>query len=473
MGHILVTMTHFDAVVLGSGPGGYVAALKAAQKGLKTAIVEKQWWGGADVGLGAVPMASLLHTAEIANAVTQRRDDFGIEGNIHVNFAAALKRSREASEQAAKSVDLLMRKNKVTQYFATGTFRDDKTLTASYPDGVTETLTFDHCVIATGARPKMLPLVNKGTLVLTCTEIFACETLPSSVVVCGAGPIGVEFAWLLAGFGVEVTLVEYADRILPEEDQEVSAEVARGFKSQGITVMAGHEVRGVVEKADKTAVYVVPRLGGLETRLEAEAALICVGFVPNVTGYGLETTGVELTSVGAIRVAENMATSVPGLWAVGDVTGGRIMQAHTASAQAEIAVASMVGESSPGIDPLLMPHVIHCQPQVASFGLTGGKAQARGHHVKISKFPFTANSQAVGLGSTSGFVKIVADTRHNEIVGAHMVGPGVAELLPELVLATAWDLTADEIALTSHAHPTLSRAVREAAEGVGGRMTNF
>ncbi|MDR0847997.1 MAG: dihydrolipoyl dehydrogenase [Propionibacteriaceae bacterium] len=466
-------MTHFDAVVLGSGPGGYVAALKAAQKGMRTAIVEQQWWGGVDAAVGAVPLASLLRSADIADAFVHHKDEFGIAGEVHLDFAAAIKRSREAAEQVTKSVALLLRKNKVTQYFGAGTFRDAKTLSVSQHNGITETLTFDHCVLATGGSPKMLPWVNKGSRVMTSREIMSCESLPSSIAVCGAGPVGVEFAWLFAAYGAEVTLVEYADRILPAEDPEVSSEVTKAFKGLGVRIMPGFDVKGVVENADRAAVYVAPRLGGQEVRLEAETVLLTVGCVPNTSGYGLETTGVALSSDGSVEVGENMATSVEGIWAVGDVTGGRMMTAQSASAQALIAVASMVGESAPLFDAKLMPHVIHCQPQVASFGLTGGKAQALGHQVKVSKFPFTANSAAAGLGYTNGFVKIVADTRHNEIIGAHMVGPGVAELLPELVLAAQWDLTTDEIALTIHAHPTLSEAVREAAEGVGGRMTNF
>jgi len=465
-------MTHFDTVVLGAGPGGYVAAIRSAQLGMRTAIVEKQWWGGVCLNVGCIPTKSLLKNAEVAHTLTREKELYGIHGDAYCDYGAAFARSRTVSDRMVKGIHFLMKKNKITEYSGWGSFRDPGALNVSFDTGVVETLTYDHCVIAAGATPKMLPGVTAGPRVHTYAEQIMSQTLPASIVICGAGAIGVEFAYVLANYGVDVTIVEYLDRVLPLEDPEVSSEVAKSYKSLGIKLLTSHAVKGITQDEDCARVYVAPTAGGEEFVLEAEQVLMSVGFQPRVEGYGVENTGVALTERGAIAIDEYMRTSVPGLSAIGDVTG-KLMLAHTAEAQGVVAAEAMAGVQTFPIDYAMVPRATYSQPQVASFGYTEAQAREKGYDVVTAKFPFTANGKAWGLGQGTGFVKIVADASHHEILGAHMVGPDVTELLPELTLAQMWDLTTDEVARNIHAHPTLSEAIKEAAEGIGGHMINF
>jgi len=465
-------MTHFDAVILGAGPGGYVAAIRCAQLGLKTAIVEKQWWGGVCLNVGCIPTKSLLRNAELAHILTREKDTYGISGDIQIDYAAAYTRSRAVADRMVKGIHFLMKKNKITEYDGWGTFRDATTLDVALPDGTVETLTFDNAIIAAGATTKMLPGVERGPRVVTYEELILADRLPGSAIICGAGAIGTEFAYILASYGVAVTMVEYLDRILPLEDPEVSAEVAKAYKTLGVAVLTSHAVKAVTETEQRASVRVAPVVGGAEFALEADLVLMSVGFQPRTTGYGLENTGVVLSDRGAIEIDSGMRTSVPGLYAIGDVTG-KLMLAHTAEAQGVVAAETIAGVPTHPIDYAMIPRATYCQPQVASFGYTEAQAKERGHDVKVTKFPFAANGKAWGLGQGSGFVKLVVDSTHNEILGAHMVGPDVTELLPELTLAQMWDLTADEVARNIHAHPTLSEALKEVAEGAGGHMINF
>jgi len=465
-------MTHFDTVVLGAGPGGYVAAIRSAQLGMRTAIVEKQWWGGVCLNVGCIPTKSLLKNAELAHTLTHEKQLYGIEGEVRCDYGAAYTRSRSVSDRMVKGIHFLMKKNKITEYAGWGNFKDPKTLTVSFDNGVIETLTYDHCVIAVGATPKMLPGVIQGPRVHTYVEQILSQTLPASIVICGAGAIGVEFAYVLANYGVNVTIVEFLDRVLPLEDPEVSAEVAKSYKSLGVRLLTSHAVKGITQDENCARVYVAPSAGGEEFVLEAEQVLMSVGFQPRIEGYGLENTGVALTNSGAIVIDDHMRTSAPGLYAIGDVTG-KLMLAHTAEAQGVVAVETIAGAPTFPIDYAMIPRATYSQPQVASFGYTEAQAKAQGYDVVTSKFPFSANGKAWGLGQGVGFVKIVADAHHHEILGAHMVGPDVTELLPELTLAQMWDLTTDEVVRNIHAHPTLSEAIKEAAEGIGGHMINF
>jgi len=465
-------MTHFDTVVLGAGPGGYVAAIRSAQLGMRTAIVEKQWWGGVCLNVGCIPTKSLLKNAEVAHTLTHEKDLFGIQGEARCDYGAAFTRSRAVSDRMVKGIHFLMKKNKITEYSGWATFKNPTSLSVSFDTGVIETLTFDNCVIATGATPKMLPNVAQGPRVSTYAEQIMAREVPKSIVICGAGAIGVEFAYILASYGVSVTIVEFLDRVLPLEDPEVSSEVAKSYKSLGVTLLTSHAVTGITQDDTRARVTVAPTAGGPETVLEADQVLMSVGFQPRTQGYGLENTGVALTDKGAIAIDDYMRTSVPGLYAIGDVTA-KLMLAHTAEAQGVVAAETIAGVTTFPIDYAMVPRATYSQPQVASFGYTEAQAKQMGYDVTTSKFPFSANGKAWGLGHGSGFVKIVADARHREILGAHMVGPDVTELLPELTLAQMWDLTADEVARNIHAHPTLSEAIKEACEGIGGHMINF
>lgn len=464
--------SHFDVVVLGAGPGGYVAAIRAAQLGFNTAIIEKEYWGGVCLNVGCIPTKSLLRNAELVHVVTKEADKFGISGEFTVDYGKAFSRSRAVSDRMVKGIHYLMRKNKITELHGWGTFADAKTINVTGDDGSVQQVTFNNCIIATGAVTKLLPGTSASANVVTYKEQILADSLPNSIIIGGSGAIGTEFAYVLNSYGVDVTIVEYLDRMVPNEDAEVSAELTKAYKKLGIKVLTSTAVKSVEDTGSGVRVVVEPAGGGEQQVLEADRMLQAMGFAPRLEGYGLENTGVALTERGAIAIDEYMRTNVPGIYAIGDVTG-KLMLAHTAEAQGVVAAETMAGVETFPLDYIMIPRATYCQPQVASMGYTEQGAKDAGYNVKTSKFPFSANGKAWGLGEGVGFVKIVADAEHGEILGAHMVGPDVTELLPELVLAQTWDLTAEEIGRAVHAHPTLSEAIKEAAEGVMGHMINF
>lgn len=463
---------HFDVVILGAGPGGYVAAIRAAQLGLKTAIIEKKWWGGVCLNVGCIPTKSLLRNAELAHIFTKEADTFGIEGDVKFNYQKAHSRSRAVSERMVKGIHFLMKKNRITEIHGWGTFTDSRTIRVTDDGSDTQQITFDNCIIAAGATTRMLPGVNRSANVVTYEEQILADQLPKSIIIGGSGAIGTEFAYVLSNYGVEVTIVEYLDRIVPTEDAEISAELAKAYRKLGIKIMTATKVETIEDTGVGVRVKVSPAAGGQAQVLEADRFLSAIGFAPRTTGYGLENTGVALTDRGAIAIDEFMRTSVPGIYAIGDCTA-KMMLAHTAEAQGIVAAETIGGAETQPIHYDMIPRATYCQPQIASFGYTEAQAKEKGYQVKVSKFPFAANGKAWGLGEGAGFVKIVADARYNEILGAHMIGPDVTELLPELTLAQAYDLTADEVGRNIHAHPTLSEALKEAVEGVAGHMINF
>jgi len=462
---------HFDVVVLGAGPGGYVAAIRAAQLGLRVGIIENQYWGGVCLNVGCIPTKALLRNAELVHILTSQADLFGIRGEFTFDFGKAVSRSRQVVERSVNGVHFLMRKNKITEIHGWGEFTDAKTITVKSDSGE-QAVTFDNCIIATGSTTKMLPNTQRTARVFTYEEQIVSADLPGSVVICGAGAIGTEFAFVLANYGVQVTIVEYLDRMVPNEDPEISAELAKAYRKLGVTVMAATKVDSIEETPDTVRVTVSPAAGGPRQVLQADRVLQAIGFAARTQGYGLESTGVALTERGAIVIDEYMRTSVPGLYAVGDVTM-KSMLAHTASAMGIVAAETIAGAETMAINYDMIPRATYCQPQIGSFGYTEQQARDRGHQVKVAKFPFSANGKASGLGDTAGFVKVVADAAHNEILGVHMIGPDVTELLPELTLAQMWDLTAEEVVRNIHAHPTLSEAVKEAVEGIAGQMINL
>jgi dihydrolipoamide dehydrogenase len=462
----------YDVVVLGAGPGGYVAAIRAAQLGKKVAVVEHKYWGGVCLNVGCIPSKALLRNAELAHLVTKEAESFGIriDGSVSVDYSAAYSRSRKVAEGRVKGVHFLMKKNGIDEIDGWGEFVDANTLSVSLTGGGQQNVSFDHCIVAAGATTRLLPGTSLSERVVTYEEQILTESLPGSILIAGAGAIGVEFAYVLSNYGVEVTLVEFLDRMLPLEDEEVSAELARRYKRAGINVMTSTKVESIDDSGDKVSV-VVSREGQQQT-LEVDKVMQAIGFAPRVEGYGLEKTGVQLTDRGAIAIDGFMRTNVESIYAIGDVTG-KLLLAHVAEAMGVIAAETIAGAETMELDYVMMPRATYCQPQVASFGWTEAQARERGHDVRVAKFPFMANGKAHGLGDTVGFVKLLSDAEHGELLGAHMIGPDVTELLPELTLAQQWDLTSKELARNVHAHPTLSEAVKEALHGLEGHMINM
>ncbi|HEY9409036.1 MAG TPA: dihydrolipoyl dehydrogenase [Jiangellaceae bacterium] len=465
--------SHFDVVVLGAGPGGYTAAVRAVQLGKSVAVVESKYWGGVCLNVGCIPSKALLRNAEVAHLVQHEAEKtFGItiDGTVTADYSKAYERSRKVADGRVKGIHYLMKKNKITELDGWGTFTDANTLDVTLNAGGSETVTFDHCIIAAGATTRLLPGTQLSERVVTYEEQILESELPASIIIAGAGAIGVEFAYVLNNYGVDVTIVEYLDRVVPTEDEEVSKELAKQYKKAGITVHTSTRVDAIDDSGDTVKVTVTR--GDQQEVLEADKVLQAIGFAPRTDGYGLDKTGVALTERGAIAVDEYMRTNVPSIYAIGDVTG-QLMLAHVAESMGVIASETIAGAETMSLEYPMMPRATYCQPQIASFGYTEAQAREKGYDVKVAKFPFMANGKANGLGDTVGFVKIVADAAHNEFLGAHLIGPDVTELLPELTLAQLWDLTADEVSRNVHAHPTLSESVKEAIHGIAGHMINM
>jgi dihydrolipoamide dehydrogenase len=466
-------VTHHDVVVLGAGPGGYVAAIRAAQLGLKTAIVEERYWGGVCLNVGCIPSKALLRNAELVHLLTHEAKTFGIriDGKVSFDYGEAFRRSRKVADGRVKGVHFLMKKNAIEQFRGRASFTDANTLKVALNSGGEETISFAHCIIAAGTTTRLLPGTKLSERVVTYEEQILSESLPESIIIAGAGAIGVEFAYVLANYGVTVTLVEFLDRIVPLEDEDVSAELARRYRRAGIEVLTSTRVESIDDSGAKVRVTVTGQDGEQRT-LETDKVLQAIGFAPRVEGYGLENIGVRLTDRGAIAIDGRMRTNVSHVYAIGDVTA-KLMLAHVAEAMGIIAAETIADAETMELDYVMMPRATYCQPQIASFGWTEAQARQQGFDVKVAKFPFTANGKAHGLGDTVGFVKLLSDAKYGELLGAHLIGPDVTELLPELTLAQQWDLTTTELARNVHAHPTLSEAVKEALHGLAGHMINM
>ncbi|MFD7587648.1 dihydrolipoyl dehydrogenase [Kitasatospora sp. NPDC059811] len=466
--------THYDVVVLGAGPGGYTAAVRSAQLGLKTAVIEAKYWGGVCLNVGCIPSKALLRNAELAHIFTKEAKTFGIkvEGQVTFDFGEAFRRSRSVADGRVKGVHYLMKKNGITEYDGWGTFVDDHTLQVALSGGGFDVVTFDHCVIAAGATTRLLPGTSLSDRVVTYEEQILTEQLPESIIIAGAGAIGVEFAYVLHNYGVKVTIVEFLDRVVPLEDVEVSTELAKQYRKLGIEVLTSTRVESIDDSDPNAKVKVTVTRDGQQQVLEADKVLQAIGFAPRVNGYGLENAGVKLTDRGAIAVDGRGRTSAGHIFAIGDVTA-KLMLAHAAETMAVIAAETIGGAETMEVDFAMIPRATYCQPQIASFGYTEAQARELGHDVKVAKFPFTANGKAHGLGHPIGFVKVISDAKYGELLGAHLIGPEVTELLPELTLAQQWDLTVHEVARNVHAHPTLGEAVKEAIHGLAGHMINM
>ncbi|MBI9048019.1 MAG: dihydrolipoyl dehydrogenase [Anaerolineaceae bacterium] len=461
-------MKEYDVIVIGAGPGGYVSAIRAAQLGLKTAIVEKQWLGGVCLNVGCIPSKSLLKNADLAHTLRDRAAEFGIKfEKLELDYGEAVKRSRAVSKRLVSGVGFLMKKNKIDVFMGKALFKTAQQLDVELNDGSKEQIQGKSIIVASGASSANISGMEvDGKKILSYQEAILQDTLPKSVVVIGAGAIGIEFSTIWSSYGTEITIVEMMDRILPLESADASKELARAFKKRKINMLTSTKVKGI--ETSKTGVKVtIEDDKGVTSEIEAEQALVAIGFRPNTKDLGLEKIGVKMDKRGFIEINDVMATNIPGIFAIGDVTG-KLLLAHTASAQGMLAAEHIAGEETTPIDYKMIPRAVYSHPQVASFGYTEEEAKEKGHEVATGMFSFQPNGKALGLGEAGGFVKIFADKKYGEILGASMVGPDVSELLPELTLAQKMELTAEEVARNIHAHPTLSEVVMEAAHGVDG-----
>jgi dihydrolipoamide dehydrogenase len=465
--------SQFDVLVIGGGPGGYVAAIRAAQLGLKTAVVEREALGGVCLNWGCIPSKALLRNAELLNIIHEQSKDLGFSfDGFSADFEKAYKRSRQVSQRLVKGVGFLMKKNNIEVITGAARFVSPSSVVVE-PDG--QTVEARHIILATGARNRTFPgMETDGQRVLGYREAIVLQQSPKSLVVIGTGAIGVEFAYVHRAYGAQVTLVEMLPRILPLEDEEVSRELEKVYNKMGIDVRTNTRVQRIEPTADGVRVHAQNAAGEAVT-FDAEKALVAVGVQPNVEELGLEAAGVKTRKGGFVEVDRFMRTSAPGIYAVGDVTG-KLMLAHVASAMGMAAAEHIAGYQTQGFeddDYLFMPRAIYCQPQVASMGLSEQQAVERGYEISVGRFPFIANGKALGLNEKNGWVKVIADKRYGEILGVHMIGPEVTELLPEFVLARNNELTAHEIAASVHAHPTLSEVLMEAAHAVDGQAIHI
>ncbi len=486
----------YDVVVIGGGPGGYVAAIRAAQLGLKAAVVENQELGGICLNWGCIPSKSLLRNAEVLTLFHHAKD-FGISAdNITADYGAAIARCNGIVDKQVKGVTFLMKKNKIDVVRGTARLAArDRVAVSGGPDGDTE-LQAKNVIIATGSRVRGLPGVEvDGKRVISAKEIWGLDTLPEKALIIGSGPIGVEFATAHNAYGVDTTVVEFLPRIVPLEDEEMSAGLAKAFKSRGIKIMTDTAVQRVDASGEKVKVYLAPVQGGQVVEVEdwdtegpqertteqgtgtprvveVDRVIVAAGFLPNSEGLGLEEVGVAVGPRGHITVDDRMRTNVPGVYAIGDVTG-KLPLAHVASAQGELAAEAIAGHHTMKPDYDAMPRCTYSSPQIAAIGLTEAQAREGGREINVGKFPFRPNGKAMALGETDGQVKIIADAHSGEILGAHLIGPDVTELIAEFAVARTLESTPLELARSVHPHPTLSEAIAEAALNVEGQAINM
>ena len=460
-----------DVAVIGSGPGGYVAAIRASQLGLKTVCIEKSDLGGVCLNIGCIPTKALLKSAEYANFL-KHSNDFGFKINsVDTDYNQVIERSRKVANQMSGGIKQLFKKNKVQEVRGFGKLTKSKTIDVYDENGnVTDTVTAKNIIIATGARPRVMQGIEVDRKrVITSTEALLGRELPKSIIVMGAGAIGVEFAYFFNSFGATVTIVEFMDRILPIEDADISKELERNFRKYGINIKTKSKVLSAVAKGE--GVEVVIETNGKTETLTADFALNAIGIMPNTENIGLEELGIH-TERGFIKVDKHCKTNVENVYAIGDVAGAPWL-AHKASAEAVSTVEHIAGHHNDGIDYNNIPGCTYCNPQVASVGLTEEKAKAAGYELKIGKFPFMASGKAHGMGEAKGFVKLVIDAKYGEILGAHMIGPEVTEMVGEVTFARHLEADAKSLFKTIHAHPTLSEAIMEAAAQAYGEAVNI
>jgi dihydrolipoamide dehydrogenase len=458
-----------DVVVVGTGPGGYVAAIRCAQLGLSVGAVEDDRPGGVCLNWGCIPTKALLRNAEVVG-LFRRAEEFGITvGDWSADYAQAVQRSRRVADRMAKGVEFLFRKNKITLHPGAGVLAGKNAVEVKGPQG-SQTLEAGAIILATGSEPKSLPGVAiDERRVISSNGAVRSESRPRSLVVIGAGAVGMEFADVFSSYGVEVTVLEALPKVLPVEDDEVSSQLARLFARRGITIRTGVMVKSVTPTADGVTVAV--EADGKAETLSAEQVLMAVGRAARTRGIGLESIGVAVER-GFVKVSPTMETSVKGVYAVGDMAGRQLL-AHKAMAEGVVAAEAIAGRNPRPVDYGNVPSCTYCRPQVASIGSTEAAARAGGHDVTVGRFPFTANGKAVALGETEGFLKVVADKATGEILGVHIVGPEATEMIHEFAVGRTLEATLEEVIHTIHAHPTLSEAALEATLAALGQAIHI
>ncbi|MGH7621021.1 MAG: dihydrolipoyl dehydrogenase, partial [Gemmatimonadaceae bacterium] len=466
-------MASFDVIFIGGGPAGYVGAIRCAQLGLSTAVVEREGLGGTCVLWGCIPAKALLEAAAIANRV-KHAADFGVAvGDVKLDYGVAMKRSRSVSVQNSKGVEFLFKKNKITYIKGTGTIAGKNGVAVKTTDGKDEKHEAKKAVIiSTGSRVRGLPqagLELNKTTIISSDEALVLDKAPKSLVIVGAGAVGCEFADVFNAFGSQVTLIDVMPNVLPLEDADASKEVERAFKKRGITVLTGAKISNV--KPTKDSVSMTVESGGEKKDVKCDVVLVATGRAPVVDGLGLKEAGVQLTDRGFIKINDRMETNVKGIYAIGDVAGPPML-AHKGEREGVVLAELLAGKSTHAMDYANIPNATYCHPEVASVGMTEQQVKDKKLDYKVGKFPFSANGRARTSGETDGFVKIIRDSKYGEILGAHIVGAHATELIHELVVARTNEFTVEEVDLAIHAHPTLSEAVAEACLDSYGRVLN-
>ncbi len=460
----------YDIIVIGSGPGGYVTAIRASQLGFKTAVVEKESLGGVCLNWGCIPTKALLKSAQVFEYLNHAKD-YGISAdNVKADFSAVVKRSRDVAEGMSKGVQFLMKKNKIDVIMGTAKVKAGKKISVTNAEGKTEEHSANHIIIATGARSRALPnLPQDGKKIIGYREAMVLPKLPKTMVVVGSGAIGVEFAYFYATMGTKVTVVEFLPNIVPVEDEEVSKQLEKSFKKIGIDVMVDSSVESVDTKGTDCKVNIKTKTGNVT--LDAEIVLSAVGIEANITGLGLEEVGIK-TDKGKIVTDKFYATNIAGYYAIGDCVGGQAL-AHVASAEGITCVEKIKGTHAEPLDYNNIPGCTYCQPEIASVGFTEKKAKEAGYTVKVGKFPFTASGKAKAAGASDGFIKLIFDAKYGEVLGAHMIGANVTEMIAEIVAIRKLETTGHELIKTVHPHPTMSEAIMEAAAAAYGEVIHL
>jgi dihydrolipoamide dehydrogenase len=461
---------NFDVIVLGSGPGGYVAAIRASQLGLKTAIIEREALGGICLNWGCIPTKALLKSASVFEYINHAKD-FGIEvGAPKADFGAVVKRSRGVAEGMSKGVQFLMKKNKIEVIMGTGKLKAGKKITVTAADGKATEYSANHIIVATGGRSRELPALKQdGKKIIGYREAMVMPQMPKSMVIVGSGAIGSEFAYFYNAMGCKVTLVEFMPNIVPVEDEDVSKQLAKSFKSAGIDVLTSAEVTKVDTSGAGCKVTVKEATG--EKVIEADVVLSAVGVIANIEGIGLEDVGI-ITDKGKVVVDKFYKTNIPGYYAIGDCTPGQAL-AHVASAEGIICVENIAGHHPAPLDYGNIPGCTYCSPEIASVGMTEKACKDKGMEIKVGKFPFSASGKASAAGHKDGFVKLIFDAKYGELLGAHMIGYNVTEMIAECVALRKLETTGMELIKTVHPHPTMSEAIMEAAAAAYGEVIHL